>query len=327
MNILLISPGSSVRHSGNRCTASQWADLLKRQGHDVVVCYDIPETLHADNAELLIAMHGEKCHRAIAQFRAAKPHGKILLALTGTDIYPHPSDSTLLSMASADGLIILQDRALEKIPPEFRAKSSLVIQSAQVRSRRPATRPASHPFDVCVIGHFRDVKNPLLTAGASRLLPAESAIRVLHAGGILDPKYGFLIAQEQRQNPRYRWLGELSLESVAELLASSALMVITSHSEGGARVVGESLVAGTPVLSTDIDGVRGLLGDSYPGFFPDGDAASLAALLWKCESDTDFYLHLQKSAAALAHRFDPDAEDLALQNAVASLFKSTSPIA
>jgi putative glycosyltransferase (TIGR04348 family) len=317
MTILLITPGSSVRHSGNRCTASQWADLLKKQGHEVIVCYDIPEIFPEIHTDLLIAMHGAKCHDVIACYRTVEPSGKVLLALTGTDIYPVPSEATNASMAWADGLIVLQEKALEKIPQAFHAKTTVVIQSVQKTMERPARR--NEAFEVCVVGHFRDVKNPLLTAKASRLLPPESRLRVRHAGGILESKYGALVAQEQRENPRYQWLGELSSESVVELLVSCDLMVLTSHSEGGARVIGEAIVHGTPVLSARIDGVVGLLGESYPGFFPDNDATVLAALLWQSESDPVFCASLQDAASSLAYRFAPEAEALALSDAIAKL--------
>ena len=317
MTILLITPGSSVRHSGNRCTASQWADLLKKQGHEVIVCYDIPASFPVAHADLLIAMHGAKCHDVIARYRSTEPQGKVLLALTGTDIYPEPSEVTHESMKWADGIIVLQEKALEKVPEDFHAKTTVVIQSVQQTLERPARK--SDSFEVCVVGHFREVKNPLLTAMASRLLPPESRLQVRQAGGILEAKFGDLVAQEQQENPRYRWLGELSSESVFELLVSSDLMVLTSHSEGGARVIGEAIVHGTPVLSTRIDGVLGLLGDSYPGFFPDNDATALAALLWKCESDLSFYASLQDAARTCAARFDPKAEALALSEALAKL--------
>lgn len=317
MTILLITPGSSVRHSGNRCTASQWAAILKRQGHEVIVSYDIPQTLPAVAFDLLIAMHGAKSRGIIGQDREIHPDGKILLVLTGTDIYPEPCEAALESMAQADGIIVLQEKALEKIPARHLAKTSVVRQSAQKIIHRP--REGAGCFEVCVVGHFRDVKNPLLTAEACRLLPAASCIRVRHAGGMLEPHYGALVAREQRENPRFQWLGELSTDEVSELLSSSALMVLTSHSEGGARVVGESIVQGTPVLSTRIDGVVGLLGDAYPGFFPNNDAPALAALLWRCESDPDFYARLRESAAVLAPRFAPEAERAALVEAVTKL--------
>ena len=322
INILLVTPGSAVRHSGNRCTASQWAEILRSQGHRVVVCYDVPATMPSAEADILIAMHAVKCAGVIADYRAAFPAGKVLLALTGTDIYPDPSPVALASIREADGIIVLQEKALEKIPADCREKASVVIQS--VPPTNECEKTESDFFEICVVGHLREVKNPLLTAAASRLVPPQSRLRVRHAGGILEPAYGALVAREQRENPRYEWLGELSLEEVATLLASSDLMVLTSHSEGGARVVGESIARGTPVLSTRIDGVIGLLGEEYPGFFPDGDADALVSLLWKSESNPAFYDELKEAASARIGRFSPVAEASALRVALSKVLNRLS---
>ena len=47
-------------------------------------------------------------------------------------------------------------------------------------------------------------------------------------------------------------------------------------------------MAGTPIVATRIDGVTGLLGDDYPGYFAVEDTEGLAALLSRAETDPDF---------------------------------------
>jgi glycosyltransferase involved in cell wall biosynthesis len=90
-------------------------------------------------------------------------------------------------------------------------------------------------------------------------------------------------------------------------------------------VVGEAIVHGTPVLSTFIDGVVGLLGDDYPGFFPAGEAHELAEFLWRCESDPEYMTQLRRSARERQARFAPEAEDRALAAAVNKVFASHTP--
>ncbi len=317
-NVLIVTPGSAVRSSGNRCTASQWAGILRRMGSAVRICYDVPECLPVAQSDLLIVMHAVKCAPVIPMYRRTFPRVPILLALTGTDIYPDPGAEALASMREADGLVALQEKALEKIPPDLRHKVSVVIQSASPPASR-AKKPAAATFDVCVVGHLREVKDPMLTPRASRLVPAKSRLRVRHAGGILEARFGAEVANEQSTNPRYEWLGELSPSEVADLLASSQVMAITSRSEGGARVVSEAVMADTPVISTRVDGVVGLLGEDYPGFFPVGEEEALAALLWRCESDLGFFDKLVQAARAMQARFHPEAEADALVRAVLKL--------
>lgn len=311
MKILLHSPSSTVRRNGNRQTATEWVRMLREAGHELRYLSHYEE----ETADLLIALHADKSRAAAQNFLEKNPQGKLILALTGTDIYPQPGPEAVELMRRADALITLQRKAAEQVPQDCRDKVVPVIQSSLLLAERPASSPSS--FDICVVGHLRDVKDPLLTARAIRELPPASGIHLRHAGGILDEKYAARVAREEKENRRYDWLGELSEIETARLLASSKLMVLTSLSEGGARVVGESIVHGTPVLSTRIDGVLGLLGDDYPGFFPVGDAAALSTLLHRCESDAAFYSTLTTAALACAPQFHPDRERAALLAAVA----------
>ncbi|MDF1823999.1 MAG: selenoneine biosynthesis selenosugar synthase SenB [Verrucomicrobiales bacterium] len=306
MNILLYSPASTVRRNGNRQTSSQWVEMLREAGHHVRILS------HYENeqADLLIALHATKSREAILGFQQSVPGGKVILTLTGTDIYPSPAEEAIDTMMRADALITLQRKAVEKVPKDCQTKTFTVIQSAHRRSN--LAEESTHGVVVSVVGHLRDVKDPLLPARASRLLNASSEIRIRHAGGILETKYAALVAAEEKENPRYEWLGELSEIETANLIASSHLMVISSLSEGGARVVGEAVVHGTPVLSSRIDGVIGLLGDDYPGLFPAGSASSLAKMLSKAERDSFFYATLKKAALRSAEQFSPEAEKTSL---------------
>jgi hypothetical protein len=56
-------------------------------------------------------------------------------------------------------------------------------------------------------------------------------------------------------------------------------MVLSSLSEGGAKVISESVVAGVPILASRMDGNVGLLGAHYPAYFPVGDTEAFARLL------------------------------------------------
>ena len=58
---------------------------------------------------------------------------------------------------------------------------------------------------VAVIGHLRDVKDPLRAAEAARLLPAESRIRIEQVGRAYTPQWAARARAEMAANPRYRW--------------------------------------------------------------------------------------------------------------------------
>ena len=89
-------------------------------------------------------------------------------------------------------------------------------------------------------------------------------------------------------------------------------MVISSIMEGGANVLSEACVAGLPVIASNIPGNTGLLGKDYPGLFPPGDSAALAAMMTKFESDFAFRAVLNDRCQSMASRYTPEAEKAAL---------------
>ena len=305
MRIVLSTPTHGSLLTGNRCTANQWAGVFSDLGHKVEI-YDINSHDQLPASDLLVTLHGEYSEPIIKESRKDSPDKPIILAMTGTDIYPEPNETVQKSLHLADIIIVLQSKAIERIPSQFRAKTEVIFQSAKKFSGK--TNPDPNYFDVCVVGHLRDVKDPMRTAVAARNLPESSQIRIFHAGGILDPKYLEIVRAEESKNPRYHWIGNLSEMEVSQLIAESKLMTITSLSEGGARVVGESVLNLTPIISSAIDGVIGLIGEDYPGYFPTGDTLALTELLCETERDPQFFKSLQLHTETIAPRFHPDRE-------------------
>jgi putative glycosyltransferase (TIGR04348 family) len=320
MKIRIVTPMTTIARTGNCGTANQWVEMLQELGHDADVGAADSAPVD-DGVDILIAVHGKKSHAAITHFhQQARENGtgKLVVALAGTDIYPEPDDDVLDSMAIADRLVVYQSKALEKIPAGSRGKAVVIPQSA-VPAKQPGPPAADH-FEICVVGHLREVKDPMRAAAASRMLPTSSNIRIIHAGGILDEKYRDLVERETSENPRYRFLGELDEEATAQLIATSRALVLSSFSEGGARVAGEAFANRTPVISSRIDGVLGLVGtDDYPGFFPFGDTAALADMMQKLETDTAFRAELISWADQMAPKFEPALEKEALRKLIAEL--------
>jgi glycosyltransferase involved in cell wall biosynthesis len=78
--------------------------------------------------------------------------------------------------------------------------------------------------------------------------------------------------------------------------------------EGGANVISEAVVAGLPVIASDIDGSIGLLGEDYAGYYPVKNTASLRELLLKAESDAAYVNLLDKQCSKRAGLFTREAE-------------------
>ena len=315
MHFFIVTPGVNWVATGNRFSAEVFGSFIADLGHRVTTAGQWDSETDAD---ALVALHAEKSHDSIRRFREKHSDRPIILVLTGTDIYPDLSSIAIESVEAANRLVCLQDKALKKIPAEYLDKAQVIRHSATGLDGEYPKRSLD-PFEICVVGHLRDVKDPMRAAYAAQRLPAQSKIRILHAGAILDEKYQSIVESEMRDNPRYCWMGPLDPNSLKRLMAKCQAIVVSSISEGGARVAGEAVVLGTPVLGSKIDGLLGHFGDDYPAFFPVGDTGSLAALMINLESDEEFRKRLRDVTISLQPIFDPAREREAWEELITGL--------
>ena len=271
-------------------------------------------------ADLMVAVHAWRSAAAIAAFKSHHPDRPVVLQLSGTDIYDYITSDpgpTLRSMELADRLVALNDLAWRVVPRRLRGRLQVIHQSAEAPPQRWS--PSTRGVVISVIGHLRDVKDPLRAAEAARLLPADSKVRIEQVGRAYTPQWAERARAEMRTNPRYRWRGDVPHAEVRRLLMRSHAMVISSLSEGGANVISEAAVVGVPILASRMDGNVGLLGSAYPGYFPVGDTRSLATLLQRMESDPRFARDLARAIRARAALFSPRREIAAWRRLVKEL--------
>lgn len=313
----MITPAAPGSKAGNRATAERWQALLEQVGHRV----SIVTAYQGEPCDLFLALHAWRSREAVRLFRETWPDNPLVVALTGTDIYQHQHEypeQTLYSMQAADALIGLHAQVGDDIPGAFRDKLVTLFQSADKPTSQTGTVFSESPyFDICVIGHLRAEKDSLRAAKAARLLPADSRIRVSCAGKPHNDHWENLAKQELKDNPRFRWLGELEKTDIARLMAESQLLVMSSVMEGGANVVSEACRAGLPVIASDISGNTGLLGEDYRGYYPVGDTQALAEVLERAENDSRFVEQLREQVGQLASRFTPEKELASLEQALA----------
>lgn len=305
MKIVLITPARSSSRSGNKTTSTRWARILRQLGHRV----RIADRYDGAAADLMVALHAWRSADSIRRFRELYPDRPLIVGLSGTDIYDYIDRDpapTLHSLACANRLVALQDLAQERVPRRFRDKVRIVYQAAAPLRRGRIGRRAR--FDVAVIGHLREVKDPFRAAEAARRLPASSRVRVVHLGAAETPRWAAAAKAEMAGNPRYVWRGDRPRAEVRRLLSRARAMVLSSRSEGGANVISEAVAAGVPVLAARIDGSVGLLGRDYPCYFPVGDTEALTRLLTRIETDTAFLKRLNRAIARRAHLFRPARE-------------------
>jgi putative glycosyltransferase (TIGR04348 family) len=278
--------------------------MLRAAGHRAILAD--PGAVPA--CDVLLALHARKSAASVARSREAASERPIVVALTGTDLYVdiHRDADAKRSLELADLLITLHDRAAEELPPRLRGKVRVVPQSAPALRSRP--RQSTRVFEVAVVGHLRDEKDPLRTALAVRLLPYASQVRVVHAGAALTEAWRRAARLESRKNPRYQYLGELSPAKARALIARARVLSLTSRLEGGANVISEAVAAGTPILASRIPAMEAILGTDHPGLFELGDTEMLAALLLRAEGDPSFLRELARRSRALRRSLSPARE-------------------
>src|SRR5881628_3263125 len=210
MRIALVTPAGARARNGNRHTALRWAAFLREAGHRVAVSTQWP----GSDADLLLALHARRSYDSIRRFAASYPQRRLLVALTGTDIYRdiRISSEARESLALAQRLITLQPMAAAELPAPLRRKVRVVVQSSATTLRQD---PVGRQFRVCVIGHLREEKDPLRIVAA---LPHLGAIQVIHLGAALDESLGRqALAAMQRDS---RFTGSAACRTAARSLGS-----------------------------------------------------------------------------------------------------------
>jgi putative glycosyltransferase (TIGR04348 family) len=303
MNVVIATPAARGTRKGNRVTALRWAGHLRALGHRVRVV----ETWDGQRCDLLIALHATKSFPSVAAYRERHPDAPLVVGLAGTDLYCDlpASPEARRSLELATRLTVLQPLGLAALPSHVRHKARPIFQSARPVAPVPAPPGV---FQVCLLAHLREVKDPFLGAAAVRLLPARSRARLVHLGGPIDPASDERARAEMAANPRYVWLGQRPHRTTLGVLAGSRLLLVTSRLEGGSNAVSEAVAARVPVLSTRVDGSIGMLGPEYPGFFPVGDAASLASAIARAEEDEAFLRALREGVQRARPLVEPARE-------------------
>jgi len=316
MEIVVITPPGPSTRTGNAVAALRWARILRQLGQRVTVAADYGD----EPADAMVAIHAWRSAEAVHRFKSRYPERPLILQLSGTDIYQYINEDpepTQRSLELADRLVALNSLAWRVVPKRFRKKLRVIFQSAPKPS--VPRQPSRRCIDVSVIGHLRDVKDPLRAAEAARLLSPASRVRIVQIGRAYSAEWAAKAKAEMAANPRYLWRDDVPRAAVQKLLRQSHAMVLSSLSEGGANVISEAVVAGVPILASRMDGNVGLLGADYPGYFPVGDTKALARLLQRIEDDPRFLATLRRALVRRARLFRPEHEVAAWRRLLAEL--------
>jgi putative glycosyltransferase (TIGR04348 family) len=306
--VCIVTPYLAEANNGNWRTAARWARMLRPafQVH-------LQTAWKGSPCDALIALHAGRSAASVEAFARARPGRALIVVLTGTDLYGGLDPTALRSMDLATHLIVLNELGAARVPPQWRSKTHIVPPSA---TPLPPLAPRRRTFDVAVVGHLRAIKDPQMPMRIARRLPADSRIRLLHAGQALEARWSRVARATERATERYRWLGGLGAADARTLIRRSRLLLHPSKEEGAATVIVEALQAGTPVIASDCDGNVGLLGVGYPALFRTGDVEAALSLIVRAEREPRFLRRLQAAATRRARLYTPAREGRTLRHLV-----------
>jgi len=305
MHIQLISPAKIDSRNGNRTTAVRWRNILQGMGHKVSVAKEYS----GQNVDLMLALHAWRSASSIQLFAEKYPTRPLLVALTGTDVYRFLNthkQQTLKSLEYADRLIGLHAHITKSIPKQYHQKVHIIYQSTEAKRLRRTHH--KNNFNVCVAGHLRDEKDSLRPAYAVRSLPRYSCIQISHYGKAHTKNWEYNARLEMAKNRRYQWHGEISQSLLQVKFSQADLLALPSRIEGGANIISEAIMAGLPVITSNIEGSIGLLGEKYMGYFEVENTKQLKQMLLRCETDTKFYRALKHQCKLRRYLFTPSRE-------------------
>jgi len=316
--VAIITPYLAASNSGNWHTAARWARDLRR--HFRVL---IQERWDGTPADCLIALHARRSAESIQKFAASHRGRPLVVVLTGTDLYRDIANNATAqrSLDLATRLIVLNERGPRRLPRRYRPKTNVIVQSARTLSAR---KKPTRVFNIAVVGHLREEKNPRLVWQMLERLPARPSFRILHAGAGLDPHLAARAQEVAARDTRYRWLGNLSRTQARQLIRRCHVLLHPSNMEGGAQAVIEAITSHTPVIGSGIDGNAGLLGTDYAGLFTEGDVEAARALVLRAAREPRFLAQLTWACAKRAPRFEPEREARAVIRLVESLLQDSS---
>lgn len=318
LHVEIVTPAPPGTLHGNRITALRWHQFLSRLNYQS----SVTEQWSGKLCDVLIALHGLRSYDSIQRFKKAHPSHPIVLIMTGTDIYRDlkESNKVIKSMGMADAIVVLQPDAIQSLPKKFHHKVQVIYQSVKSIPRKA---PPKRHFLASIIGHLRVEKDPFCAAQSLSLLPSNSKIQLVQLGKAMSPEFKKRAIAIEKNEIRYRWLGQLSHSRTLQWLSRSHVMIISSIMEGGAHVVSEAIAIGIPVIASDIPGNRGLLGDTYPAYYPVGDQVALSKLLNQAESNPDFYRKLCKAMIGRQKITKPELEKKSIQKLIQKLLSKS----
>jgi glycosyltransferase involved in cell wall biosynthesis len=243
-------------------------------------------------------------------FRARLPSPRwkpVLVAVRAMDglhrLLARRIPATVVGTANAERYASRKGRVLTMMP-------SLVREEDVVSE--PPERDWTGVLDLLTVGRIDAEKNPLLLVEAlaevERARPGRFRLRWAGVGPLADDVRSR--AEELGIGDRIELLGYVPFgpELLTEYRRAHVFLHV-SLTEGVPHVLVEALSSGTPIVATDVGGVRAALDDGAAGLLvPPADAAALTTALFKLVDDDQLRSRLVEHGLGLARERTLESE-------------------
>jgi len=118
--------------------------------------------------------------------------------------------------------------------------------------------------------------------------------------------------------PAVRFHGRLSAAELRSLVMDSRCVVCPSLFEGFGLSAAEAIASGTPVVATNVAGLRSIIRNEQTGLLSPVEPTAFADRILRVLTDDSLWEHLRRGGLADRHRFDSSLE----RDAYASLYRA-----
>jgi len=173
------------------------------------------------------------------------------------------------------------------IPFMITNAKKLLADSPRAEKLRQHLLGGYHGPLLLAVCRLEEEKNiPLMLSAFAQAVKQEKEL-VLAIAGHGSMAEAMRIEADRMVPGRVRWLGWIDNAEMTHYYQAADIMILSSNHESAARVLFESLLAGTPVLSTDTAGAREVIEEAKTGWVvPVGNNQTFAAALIHACSDT-----------------------------------------
>ena len=204
----------------------------------------------------------------------------------------------------SSNIICVSDRLLETISKITKVEDTKIkcipngIDSSLMKQKQHEYLHYKNQIKLISVGSLTENKNlKLVIYAVNELIKSGMCIKydIVGDGSTKDELEKLISKYCLQKNIHIH--GILQPERVYKLISNSTALVLSSFREGRPNVILESMAIGTPVIASDIGGVRELISDGYNGFlFDPTQHSQLVSCITKLNKEPSLLKKIQKNA-------------------------------